>query len=303
LEKITRYGEAFVNLLQAAWIEYERDRARYFAVAMIYYALVSMVPLVLLLLSALGLVLRFSVIAADAQHQMLVHIEANFGTQLRLTIERLLNILKEESIIATVIGLAGLVVTGSLLFKHLRMTFRAIWNYEPPLVSGPPRVVIWTTILERVIAFAMVLSGGVLLLAALVLMSATQWLHSVLGRLPFHVETVGWLLTGVTSWAVAAITFALLFKFLPPVPIGWRDVWLAVLLCASAWVVVSEFLAFFGGFFGDVSGYGALGGVLVAMLWMNIVSKLLFFGAEVCKVVATQGGSGGIRQTPKRKSA
>jgi uncharacterized BrkB/YihY/UPF0761 family membrane protein len=50
-------------------------------------------------------------------------------------------------------------------------------------------------------------------------------------------------------------------------------------------------MAFFGSFFAAApSGYGALGGLLVAMLWMNIVSKLLFFGAEVCKVVAAQGG-------------
>jgi membrane protein len=50
-----------------AWIEYERDRARYLAVAMVYYALVSLVPLLLLMLAGLGLLLRFSTIAADAR--------------------------------------------------------------------------------------------------------------------------------------------------------------------------------------------------------------------------------------------
>ncbi|MFS8607762.1 MAG: hypothetical protein LOD94_07190, partial [Gammaproteobacteria bacterium] len=44
-----------VRALRLAWVEYERDRARYFAAAMAYYAFVSLVPLLLLLLSVLGL--------------------------------------------------------------------------------------------------------------------------------------------------------------------------------------------------------------------------------------------------------
>src|SRR5262245_47935093 len=36
---------SFVNLLRLAWVEYERDRAQYLAVAMIYYAMVSLTTL------------------------------------------------------------------------------------------------------------------------------------------------------------------------------------------------------------------------------------------------------------------
>ena len=43
----------FFGLLRTAWQEYERDHARYFAGAMVYYALVSLLPLLLLLLAAL----------------------------------------------------------------------------------------------------------------------------------------------------------------------------------------------------------------------------------------------------------
>jgi|SRR5262245_32434656 len=292
-DKVARFGRTFVDLLRVAWVEYERDRARYLAVAMIYYALVSLVPLFLLLLSALGLLLRYSTIAAEAQEKTLLRIDANFGPQLRATIEGLLNTLKQESIIATVIGLTGVLLTASVLFKHLRLTFRAIWNCEPPLVSGGPRVVVRATILERVTAFVMVLGGGLLLLVEIVLIVTTQWLSSVLSSLPQPFETMGWALPVLSSWALAAITFAFLFKFLPPVPIRWRDVWLGVLLCATALVVVSNGLALFGGSFGDGrSASGALGGILAVMLWMNIVSQVLFFGAEVCKVVATRKSQG-----------
>ena len=276
------------DLLRAAWVEYEHDHARYLAVAMIYYALVSLVPLLLLLLGALGLLLRFSAAAGDARRQMLDGVTAHFGHELSMTITGLLDTLQRESIVATVVSLTGLLLAGSVLFKHLRLTFRAIWKHAPPMVSGAMRAVVWATLFERVVAFVMVLGGGALLLAALGLIAATQSLDSVLGRVPLLGPKSGWLLATASSLGLAVMTFAVLFKFLPPVPMRWRHVRLAALLCGAAWVVVSELLALFGGFLvGSRSTAGVLG-VLAVMLWMNLGSQVLFFGAELCKVVATR---------------
>jgi uncharacterized BrkB/YihY/UPF0761 family membrane protein len=60
-------------------------------------------------------------------------------------------------------------------------------------------------------------------------------------------------------------------------------------------VAASELLALYGVFFGSRSASGAVGGVLAIMLWMNIVSQVLFFGAELCKVVARQNGALDLR--------
>jgi membrane protein len=81
------------------------------------------------------------------------------------------------------------------------------------------------------------------------------------------------------------VTFALLFKFLPPTPLAWKQVRLAAVLCAVAWVIGAELLTLYASF-GDNSAYGAIGGLLVVMLWMKSVSQVLFYGAEVCKVIA-----------------
>src|SRR5262249_42599692 len=106
-DQIRRYGHSLVNLLRAAWFEYENDRAPYFAVAMIYYALVSMIPILLLLMAALGLLLRFSPIALEVQQNMLIRIETHFGPQLPLTIKQLMNTVQRDSVPATVISLVG----------------------------------------------------------------------------------------------------------------------------------------------------------------------------------------------------
>lgn len=210
---------AITALLRAAWTEYQRDRAGYLAVAMIYYALVSLVPLLLLLLSMLGLLLRFSDGAAQAEDQVLAAVESNFGTELRATIERASGALQDESIVATSLSFVALLFTASVLLRHLRLSFRAIWKHDPPLVSGPFYAAAWAVFRERVIAFVMVLSGGGLLLAALLVIGVAQWIYRVLGRFPLIGATAGWLMPAATSLVLAAATFSMLFKYLPPVAI------------------------------------------------------------------------------------
>ena len=305
LDQTRRYGHSLVKLLRTVWFEYENDRANYFAAAMIYYALVSMIPILLLLMAALGLLLRFSPIALEAQQNLMIRIEASFGAQLPLTIKQLLNALQRDSLIATVISLAGVLLAASVLFKHLRMAFRAIWKHKPPLVSGSMSLAVQETILERVIALVMVLGGGGLLLIALALLLAAKRLNRLLDSLALHGQTTGWFITTTSSLIITAIAFALLFKFLPPIVIRWRDVWLATLLCSITCVAAGEFLSLYGFFFEkNPNAYGAIGGLLAVLLWMNVVSQVLFFGGELCKVTAAgSSGAGCSGREPQGSAA
>jgi membrane protein len=280
---------ALVSLLRTAWTEYEHDRAIYLAAAMIYYALISLIPVLVLSLSALGLLLTHWSLAAEVQQHILNYVESTFGAELRQTIEESLMSFKQSSLIAAIVGLIGLVFTASVLFRHLRLSFRALWKYAPVRVSGSVRVVVQATLRERVVAFVMVFLGGVLFLIALVLEELTRWLDAQVSAWPLLYQTTGWLLAELSPLLLAAITFASLFKFLPPARLGWRDIRLATVLCAVGWGVATKVLSLYGLFFGgSPSAYGAIGGLLVAMLWMNVMSQMLFIGGELCKVVATQ---------------
>lgn len=278
---------ALCGLLRIAWSEYEHDYARYFATAMVYYALISLVPLVLLLLATLGMLLRLSEIASNAAQRVLYAVEANFSAPLRATIESLLERLEQGSVVATIVSLVGLLITASVLFGHLRITFRAIWKHKPPLASGSVRGAVLETVLEKAIAFAMVLAGGPLLLAALVLIGIVHWVGGLFSHVPVLGGAIGWLLALSSSLMFVPLTFALLFRFLPPVKLRWRHIWPATALCSVAWVLGAEILALYAVYFGhNLSAYGALGAALMIMLWMKVMSQVLFFGAELCKIVS-----------------
>jgi membrane protein len=235
----------------------------------------------------LGLTLRLSSVAASAQLQLLQAIEAGFGEPLRNTVEQLSEQLQQGSVTATIVSLVGLLVTASKLFHHLRMTFRAIWKYESPLASGEMTRVVWETFLEKSKAFLMLLASCTLLLAALVLDGVIHWVILRTSKMPWISEPVGLFFSIAAIFVLAPLTFALIFRYLPPVTLKWRHVWLASALCGAAWVIGFELLAMYGLRLGRQFGtYGALGGVLIAMLAMNIIAQVLFFGAEICKVVA-----------------
>lgn len=275
-----------VALLKQVWSEYQRDYAGYFAAAMVYYALVSMIPLLLLLLSALGLLPRFFDVGARLEQDALRTIENGLGTPARLKIGELLDQLQRDSVIATAISLGALLVTASALFGKLRLSFRAIWKYKPPLVSGTVRVVVLSTFFEQAISFALTLISGALLLVSLVLFAIVQWLGGYLQRLPWLTD-VSRLEALMSSFVTVTLTFVMLFRFLPPVRIRWRYIWIVGVACALASLVAAEVLALYGIFFAaHFSAWGAAGGLLMIMLWMYVVSQILFYGAELCKVMS-----------------
>jgi len=243
-----------------------------------------------LLLSSLGLLLRFSGTAVEIEHRILLAIEARFGAQLSATINHLLDTLQRESIAATIIGVVGVLASASLLFRQLRMTFRAVWNYEPPLVAGSIYMRVLTSLREWVIAFVITLGGGGLLFVALVVISSFKSVNRLMERVPLLPET-GALTATLSAFVLAAIIFAALFKVLPPRAIRWRDIWLPVLLCAGVWVIAAELLPLYHRFFGESqNAYNAIGTLLPLLLSVNVGSQMLFFGAELCKVVTRRSG-------------
>ncbi|HEY1304113.1 MAG TPA: YihY/virulence factor BrkB family protein [Vicinamibacterales bacterium] len=283
---ISRHARAFGGVLRRAWVEYERDYARYFAVAMVYYALISLVPFLLLLLGVIGLLLQFSDFAGALEQQLLDAVQTNFGMPLRMLLNQMLEQVQRGSVVATIISLAGLFVTASTLVAHLRLTFRAIWKHAPPIVSGTLLVVLRATFLEKATAFLIVILGGAFFLTALVLMAGIQWATRYFSALPL-VDSAAGIFVGLAGpIIIVALTFALLFLALPPVRLKWRHVWLATAFSTAGWIISAEALVFFGGVLGQGRGApGAFGSVLALMLWINVVCQLLFYGAELCKVV------------------
>nr|MDQ2713046.1 YihY/virulence factor BrkB family protein [Acidobacteriota bacterium] len=88
-----------------------------------------------------------------------------------------------------------------------------------------------------------------------------------------------------------SILFALIFKFVPDVPISWRDVTIGAIATAVFFQIGKALLALYLGTAGVGSTYGAAGSLVAFVVWVYYSAQIFFFGAVFTQVYANSVGS------------
>lgn len=134
----------------------------------------------------------------------------------------------------------------------------------------------WKT---RAIALAMTIAAAVLIVAASVIAIVTPHLAAWLGG-PMKVAIL------LLRWPVAAalmfVVIACLYHFLPDVDQPFRIVSPGAVVAVVGWVAASLGFSLYVSHFGRYEVvYGALGSVIVLLLWMWISALVILVGAEI----------------------
>jgi membrane protein len=101
----------------------------------------------------------------------------------------------------------------------------------------------------------------------------------------------GWEAVSVLRWpvvlALVAVAVALLFRFGPNVAVSLRWTFAGGVAFAIGWAVATAIFSIYVSNFADYANtYGALGGVVVLMLWFYITALLLLLAAELTSFLA-----------------
>ncbi len=269
--------------LKAIWQQWNDDEASLLAAALSYYTAVSIAPLLVLVVIVAGLFLG----QQTAQNQLLAQLRTTIGVQGAQFLEMALKNANQPTFasVAGVISFATLLWGSTNVFAQLQNSLNKIWNVERKPGAG-----IWATIRSRLLSFLMVLGIAFLLLASLFLSTLlTAFLQWGQGILP----GAGWvwqIVNFLVSLAVITLLFAAVYKVLPDAEIAWRDVWLGAAVTALLFTVGNFLLGFYLANAG--STYGAVGSVMIFLLWVFYSAQILFMGAEFTQVYASRYGSG-----------
>jgi membrane protein len=95
----------------------------------------------------------------------------------------------------------------------------------------------------------------------------------------------------LVSFVVVMALFAMMFKWLPDVSVGWRDVWLGAFLTALFFEIGKAAIGFYIGKQGLESTYGAAASIVVVLIWVYYTSQIILMGAEITHSYAKQNGS------------
>lgn len=273
--------KSIFQLLKASFTAWREDKAARLAAALAYYTIFSLAPLLVVTVAVAGLVFGDQA----AQGQIVGEIEGTVGETAAAAIQEMIqNAGQHEAsgIIATIVGLATLLLGASGVFNQLKDALNTIWDVQPDPNQG-----IWQTVKSRFLSFGMVLVVGFLLLVSLVisaLLSAVgDFISSLLPSLPL-LQALELLL----SLAILTLLFALIFKVLPDVEVAWREVWVGALVTAVLFNTGKLFLSWYLANNSTASVYGAAGSVVLILLWVYYSAQILLFGAEFTQVYASR---------------
>ncbi len=277
-------------LLKQTASEWSEDKAPKMAASLAYYTATSIAPLVVAVLGIGTLVARNKFTPKQIHDTLAGFTDPHVADVLNDTLNS--PSAGHAGLLATILGVVVALFSASGVFGELQDSLNTVWEVRPKPNRG-----IWGVIHDRFLTLSMVAGIAFLLLVSTVLTSVITGLSgATFGRLfGGHVSSgvakdVFSVVTFFVTTGIVTVLFAAIFKVLPDVVVAWRDVWLGAFLTALLFQVGKFGLSFYLGRAAG-SAFGALGAIVIALVWVYYSAQILFFGAEFTQVYANQYGS------------
>lgn len=244
------------------------------AASIAYYVVFAFVPVLTLALAAMGLVIRDPRVLQGVVEGVLLNIPLRSGPGDNLITDTLHQVSSRTGTL-TLIGVIALFWASSGIFGAIRFSLNKVWETEPG--HG---------MFRQMLSDAGAMLGLGLLLATSVV--GTTGLHMlqagcvqgtfVNGCAPLPLMIAGLAVPAVFSFLV----FLLVYRYTPNVDHGLRNVWPAALVATILFESSKHLFAYYVAHFNRYQAtYGALGGVMLFMLWTYLSAIVLLFGAEL----------------------
>ena len=95
----------------------------------------------------------------------------------------------------------------------------------------------------------------------------------------------------VIPWLVSMLTFVFVYRLVPATFVPWRAALVAGLVTGTLWAVAKDGFALYVGRFANYGmTYGALEAAVVFAIWINLSAALLLWGGELAAVLAGARG-------------
>lgn len=271
-----------LRLFYDAYNEWSHDRAARLGAALAYYALFSLAPLFIIMITIAGAVYG----EAAAKGQIVHAISGQIGPEAAVGVEYFLAGIYNAgaNVFPTIITILILIYSATNLFSQLRDALNTMWNVRPKRRDhflGGVIEIAW----DRFLATIMVLSVSIFLLAALAISTSLTILNGWL-RTIITPET-SFLLKGgniISGFGLTTLLFALTFKLLPDVKISWRVVAVGAIVTSILFNIGAFLTGLYLGYGSFQSALGAASSLLVLMIWVAYSAQIIFFGAKFALV-------------------
>jgi membrane protein len=267
-------------LFKQAVSEWRRDNALRLSAAVSFYTVLSLAPLLVIVIRVMGVAH-----ARQFARQQIIRQATNLmGAQAAAAIKAIIEGSATQTIgyFATAISTVVLLFSATSVFIELQDSMNSIWGVELNARStNRAKKAVLSFIRARLLSLAMVFGLGFLLIFFIFvsgILTAFQHHMADFDRWPAYLTSVA------ISCAVEFTLFGAIFKFLPNVRLGWKNVWHGALIAVILFGAGRFGLAIYFKYARNNNVYGAAGSLLAVLTWIYYSCFSLFFGAEFTKV-------------------
>jgi membrane protein len=279
------YLKCLGKVIMTSFTSFSNDNGLKLSASLAYYTVFSIAPLLILIISLVGLVFKQDAITNHLYPEIKHYVGASAALQIQEMIKSLA--FSGKTGIAVISGIVTLLLGASSMFMEIQDSLNIIWRVKAKPKKG------WLRMIEnRFLSFSLIIGLGFLLLVTLVINIVISALSDKLQH--FLPGVTVWLVSGINlvlSFIVIAILFGIIFKVLPDVKIKWKDVRAGAFFTALLFMGGQYLISLYLSYSASSSTYGAAGSLVVILLWIYYTAAILYIGAEFTQVFAEANGS------------
>lgn len=281
-----------IRAMVSQWRETE---GHVLAASLAYYAIFSLFPLLMVLISVMGFLLRFSSPVQQRRADLLQVISENISPQLAEQVAELLDEVRLNAGFSGPVGLVTLLFGALGIFYQLQLAFERIWSSGSEEHGKKSlKLRIWNIIHGRLRAFLMMLSMGLVMAAAFILSLVLHGIRKHAPGMPGD-QYLWQLVSMAVGVGFNCLFFTVAYKALSIRAVRWIHACAGGLLAALAWEVGRQLLAMF--VIGDrYTAYGIVGSFIAILLWIYYASTILLLGGVFVHVLHHRSSVGEFSQ-------
>lgn len=240
------------------------------AASLAFYALLSLAPLLVLLLWLTAS------LYGSAQEAIVDQVGELAGREAASVADTVIANADQRPGIGSIAGLWStllLFVGATAVFARLQDALNLIFRTDAARLPG-----LRAWIRKRVLSFGVVLALGFLLLVATTVSTVLQL---ILAGMPSLLPVFG----SLASLALYALSFALLYHFLPDRRVRWRQALFGGLITAGLFVLGRWAIGLYLATAAPGSAYGSMGAMVLLLVWMYYAAVVFFGGALITAVI------------------
>jgi membrane protein len=240
------------------------------AAAIAYYALLSLFPFLLLVIS------MFGSITADEGDRLAVlgFVFRYFPTQFDF-VNTQLDAFRQTRVQVGVAGALALIWASLGVFGAVTSAVNDAWGVEKQR----------SFLKHRMVSFLMLVAGGGVMIFGLLLVGAVEvaqasWFGVMLTRFRW-LQALQTLTFTYSATIVLILAVGLVYYFIPNAKTRFRDVWVGAVLTGLLWRVAFGGFSWYIGRSGSLTFiHGSIAAVVVFLLWIYVSSVILMYGVE-----------------------